>query len=69
MLQMLAKDRYEALKPDREDRWRWSHRTLCQKPIAEQNTGGQGGIGTTQPTLTSGFRPLRGHSHSSPQSN
>jgi len=30
----LAKDGYVAMKWETEDRWRWSQRTLCQKPAA-----------------------------------
>jgi len=32
ILNMSAKDGYVAVKREAEDRWRWSHRTLCQKP-------------------------------------
>ena len=35
---MLAKDGYVAMNREAEDRWRWSQRTSCQKPAAQQNT-------------------------------
>jgi len=32
ILHMLAIDGHVALKWEAKDRWRWSHRTSCQKP-------------------------------------